>query len=54
MAQPELRAQVEGMIPIGRVATADEIADVALFLLSPASRYMTGSAVVVDGGLSLI
>jgi gluconate 5-dehydrogenase len=54
MAQPELRAQVEATIPVGRVATPDEIADVAFFLLSPASRYMTGSAVVVDGGMSLI
>jgi len=54
MAQPELRSQVEATIPVGRVATPDEIADVALFLLSPASRYMTGSAVVVDGGMSLI
>ena len=54
LAQPELRAQVEASIPIGRVATADEIADVVQFLLSSASRYMTGSAVVVDGGMSLI
>ena len=54
LAQPELKAQAEAMVPIGRVATPDEIADVALFQLSPASRYMTGSAVVVDGGLSLI
>ena len=54
MAQPELRAQVEATIPVGRVATADEIADAAVFLLSPASRYMTGAALVVDGGMSLI
>ena len=54
LAQPELRAQVESSIPVGRVASADEIADAAVFLLSPASRYMTGSALVVDGGMSLI
>ena len=54
MAQPELRAQAEAMVPIGRVATPDEIADVVAFLLSPASRYMTGAAVAVDGGMSLL
>jgi gluconate 5-dehydrogenase len=54
MAQPELRTQAEAMVPIGRVATPDEIADIALFLLSPASRYMTGAAVAADGGMSLL
>jgi NAD(P)-dependent dehydrogenase (short-subunit alcohol dehydrogenase family) len=54
MAQPELRAQAEAMVPIGRVATPDEIADIALFLLSSASRYMTAAAVAADGGMSLL
>jgi NAD(P)-dependent dehydrogenase (short-subunit alcohol dehydrogenase family) len=42
------------MVPIGRVATPDEIADIALFLLSSASRYMTAAAVAADGGMSLL
>jgi NAD(P)-dependent dehydrogenase (short-subunit alcohol dehydrogenase family) len=54
LAQPELRAQAEAMVPVGRVATADEVADVVAFLVSPASRYMTGAAVAVDGGMSLL
>lgn len=38
--------------PIGRLAEADEVAEVALFLASDASRYMTGSVIVVDGGVT--
>jgi 3-oxoacyl-[acyl-carrier protein] reductase len=54
LAQPELRAAAEAMIPMGRVATPDEIADTAVFLLSPAARYVTGAALVADGGVTLI
>jgi 3-oxoacyl-[acyl-carrier protein] reductase len=39
------------IIPMGRVGTPDDIADVALFLASDAARYMTGQILVVDGGL---
>ncbi len=37
--------------PIGRIASPAEIADVTLFLASDAARFMTGSSVVVDGGI---
>ena len=37
-------------VPIGHVATASEIADVAVFLASDASRYMCGALVEVNGG----
>ncbi|MBO1141503.1 SDR family oxidoreductase [Enterococcus avium] len=36
-----------------RISTADEVADVVVFLASDASRFMTGSEVVVDGGQSV-
>ncbi|HUN53451.1 MAG TPA: SDR family NAD(P)-dependent oxidoreductase [Candidatus Sulfotelmatobacter sp.] len=40
-----------GFIPMGRLGEPEDIADVILFLASPAARYMTGQVVVVDGGL---
>src|SRR5665213_331701 len=39
-------------IPLGRVGRAEEFADVAAFLLSPRSSYVTGSAINIDGGAS--
>lgn len=38
--------------PVGRLATAREIADVAVFLLGPASSFLTGSVISADGGLT--
>ena len=43
--------QVAAMTPLRRVCTPDEIADVVVFLASPAARGMTGQEVCVDGGL---
>ncbi|MFF4412023.1 SDR family oxidoreductase [Streptosporangium sp. NPDC001559] len=41
-------------IPKARMGTAREVADCVAFLLSPASEYVTGQTLVVDGGLSVI
>ncbi len=35
---------------LGRIGTVDEVADVVVFLVSDAARYVTGTTVVVDGG----
>jgi 3-oxoacyl-[acyl-carrier protein] reductase len=39
-------------IPLARLGRTEEVADVALFLLSDAASYVIGQAIVVDGGLS--
>lgn len=38
------------MTPMGRVGQPDEVAAATLFLASPASSYMTGTVMLVDGG----
>lgn len=39
------------MVPLGRIARVDDIVGPILFLLSPASGYITGTTILVDGGL---
>lgn len=45
--------QVAGVVPAGRLQSADEVAAVIAFLASPAGDYVTGTTVVVDGGLDV-
>jgi len=48
---PEVRRNYRDRIPLGRVGTEEEVADVIAFLATEASRYVTGQEIVVDGGL---
>jgi len=47
------RERLRRAIPLGRFATTGEIAEAALFLASESARYITGSTLVVDGGLTM-
>ncbi|APE27149.1 Short-chain dehydrogenase/reductase SDR [Aurantiacibacter gangjinensis] len=48
-----LNTMAEGMTPMGRFETAEELAQQVLFLLSDASGTVTGTALVSDGGYTL-
>lgn len=50
---PQVRAAYNERIPLGRIASAEEVADAILFLASDAARYVNGHELVVDGGLIL-
>jgi NAD(P)-dependent dehydrogenase (short-subunit alcohol dehydrogenase family) len=49
----ETKAFVRGLHAVKRVARPDEIAQAALYLASDASTFTTGSAMLVDGGVSI-
>lgn len=50
-SDPDKRAYLDGRIPLGRFGEPDDIAGPVVFLASDAARYVTGSALLVDGGL---
>lgn len=49
----EARASIAEKLPMGRFGTEAEIADAAIFLVSDAASYVTGTMLPVDGGLTL-
>jgi len=42
--------KIESTVPLGRLASVDEIGDLAVFLASQESKYITGQEIVIDGG----
>jgi len=50
--RPEIEARWKQMHPIGRIGQASEVAQCILFLASDASSFVTGTELVVDGGLT--
>ncbi|RVW05997.1 SDR family NAD(P)-dependent oxidoreductase [Rhodococcus spongiicola] len=53
LSQPGIRAEKLSRIPLQRFADGDDVADVVLFLVSDAARYVTGVVLPVDGGYSI-
>jgi NAD(P)-dependent dehydrogenase (short-subunit alcohol dehydrogenase family) len=50
---PEVQAGIARDIPMHRVGQPDDIKPLALFLASPASEYITGQEIIIDGGWGL-
>src|SRR6266545_4400694 len=51
--RPELRQEIEGVIPMGRLGEPVELVPLAVYLAADASSYMTGALLVIDGGYTL-
>jgi NAD(P)-dependent dehydrogenase (short-subunit alcohol dehydrogenase family) len=52
-ATDEAKARAKRLIPLGHYAQAEDIADVAMFLLSDDARYVTGQTIPVEGGATI-
>ena len=50
---PEIIATFRAQIPMGDLGNPEDIGPLAVYLASDASRYMTGAALVIDGGYTL-
>jgi len=52
--QPEIKDAIEAGTPLRRLGVPDDIAAAVLYLASPASSYVTGQILAIDGGLSTV
>ena len=50
---PERRKAMEDVIPLGSLGRPEQVADAVAWLLSDAAEYVTGSTLIVDGGIRL-
>jgi dihydroanticapsin dehydrogenase len=48
------RVEIERQIPLRRQGQPDEVSSMALFLASPAGRYVAGTSIVIDGGYTAV
>jgi NAD(P)-dependent dehydrogenase (short-subunit alcohol dehydrogenase family) len=54
VGREELVNMYQGMVPLGRLARAEEMASAALFLASEQSSYVTGADLMADGGIGQV
>jgi NAD(P)-dependent dehydrogenase (short-subunit alcohol dehydrogenase family) len=52
-AHPEIEALFRDIVPLGRMGTSEDVAELAAFLLSGRAAFLTGQNIVLDGGVSL-
>ena len=52
-ADPQARSARSARVPIGRLGTAEDVANVVSFLAGPQSAYITGQEILVDGGVTM-
>jgi NAD(P)-dependent dehydrogenase (short-subunit alcohol dehydrogenase family) len=53
LQDPVVREAWDSVVPLGRIAETDQMKPLALYLASDASNYVTGSQVLIDGGMAL-
>jgi NAD(P)-dependent dehydrogenase (short-subunit alcohol dehydrogenase family) len=51
-ADADIRRRRSGRVPLGRLGTPHDVAAVVMFLLSDAAAYVTGTELLVDGGVT--
>ncbi len=52
LADPQFYAALTARIPLGRIAEPEDVMQAVLFLVSPASNFITGQTVFLDGGIT--
>lgn len=53
LADPNIRAYWTDRIPLGRLATPQDVSEAVVYLASPAADFITGTVLPVDGGLTM-